>query len=101
MADEPKPDVPPPPAPVAAAAPKPPAAKAAPHPPPAPAPPTGPTEPAPPAGMAVPVFITTLQGAVPDSVSHVSYYVGDWTIVVPLERMTAALTHLRDAPDAA
>ncbi len=51
--------------------------------------------------MAVPAFITTLQGAVPDSVSHVSYYVGDWTIVVPLEQMTAALTHLRDAPDAA
>ena len=51
--------------------------------------------------MAVPVFITTLQGAVADSVSHVSYYVGDWTIVVPLEQMTAALRHLRDAPDAA
>jgi NADH-quinone oxidoreductase subunit C len=89
------------PAPAAAAAAKPPAAKAAPHPPPAPAPPTGPTEPAPPAGMAVPVYITTLQGAITDSVSHISYYVGDWTIVVPLERMTAVLTHLRDAPDAA
>ena len=50
--------------------------------------------------MAVPVYITTLQGAVADSVSHISYYVGDWTIVVPLERMTAVLTHLRDAPDA-
>jgi NADH-quinone oxidoreductase subunit C len=80
---------------------KPPAAKAAPHPPPAPAPPTGPTEPAPPADLAVPVYIRTLQGAVADSVSHVSYYVGDWTIVVPLERMTVVLTHLRDAPDAA
>jgi len=77
------------------------APKAAPHPPPAPAPPTGPTEPPPPADMAVPVFITTLQSAVPNSVSLVSYYVGDWTIVVPLEQMTAALTHLRDAPDAA
>jgi len=82
--------------PAAAAAPK-----AAPHPPPAPAPPTGPTEPPPPADLAVPVFITTLQSAVANSVSLVSYYVGDWTIVVPLEQMTAALTHLRDAPDAA
>ena len=33
--------------------------------------------------------------------SLVSYYVGDWTIVVPLEQMSAALVHLRDAPDAA
>jgi NADH-quinone oxidoreductase subunit C len=78
-----------------------PAPKAAAHPPAAPAPPSGPTEPPPPAGMAVPVFITTLQDAVPDSVSLVSYYVGDWTIVVPLAQMTAALRHLRDAPDAA
>jgi NADH-quinone oxidoreductase subunit C len=75
--------------------------KAAAHPPPAAAPPSGPTEPPPPAGMAVPAFITTLQSAVADSVSLVSYYVGDWTIVVPLDKMTAALRHLRDAPDAA
>jgi NADH-quinone oxidoreductase subunit C len=47
------------------------------------------------------VFITGLQSAVPNSVSLVSYYVGDWTIVVPLEQMMAALQHLRDAPDAA
>jgi NADH-quinone oxidoreductase subunit C len=86
--------------PAPAAKPAAPAAKAA-HPPPAPAPPSGPTEPAPPADMAVPLYITTLQGVVADSVSHISYYVGDWTIVAPIERMTAVLTHLRDAPDAA
>jgi len=85
----------------AAAKPAAPAAKAAPHPPAAPAPPSGPTEPAPGADVAVPVFITTLQGALPGSVSHVSLYVGDWTIVVALEQLTAALRHLRDAPDAA
>jgi NADH-quinone oxidoreductase subunit C len=122
MADEPKtPEPPTPPAaakpaapaaaakpPVAKAAPgaeaaaaKPPVAKAAAHPPAAPAPPSGPTEPPPPAGMAVPVFITTLQSAVSGSVSLVSYYIGDWTIVVPLTQITAALQHLRDAPDAA
>ena len=85
----------------AAAKPAPAAAKAAPHPPPAPAPPSGPTEPPPPADLAVPAFITTLQSAVPDSVSQISYFVGDWTILVPLAQMTAALRHLRDAPDAA
>ena len=87
--------------PAAVAKPAAPAAKAAPHPPPAPAPPSGPTEPAPPADMAVPVFITTLQSAVPGAVTHVSYYVGDWTVVVALEQLSAALRHLRDAPDAA
>src|SRR4029077_1583635 len=66
-----------------------------------PAPPSGPTEPAPAAAVAVPAFITTLQGAIAGSVSHVSHYVSDWTIVVPLAEMTAALQHLRDAPDAA
>jgi len=89
------------PAAAAAAKPAAPAAKAAPHPPPAPAPPSGPTEPAPPADLPVPVFIQTLQSAVPNSVSLVSYYVGDWMIVVPLEQMMATLQHLRDAPDAA
>src|SRR5471030_1673393 len=117
MSDEPETPKPEPaPAPVApeAVAPKPaapaaaakPAAaaaapKAAPHPPPAPAPPTGPTEPAPPADMAVPAFITTLQSAVPDSVTLVSYYVGDWTVVVSLDKITPVLLHLRDAADAA
>ena len=32
--------------------------------------------------MALPAFITTLQAALPGSVTHVSYYLGDWTIVV-------------------
>jgi NADH-quinone oxidoreductase subunit C len=83
----------------AAAKPAPAAAKAA-HPPAAPAPPSGPTEPAPAADVAVPAFITTLQAAVPGSVTHVSLYVGDWTVVVALEQLTTALRHLRDAPDA-
>ena len=51
--------------------------------------------------MAAPAFIASLQDAVPDGVSRISYYVGDWTVIVPLARMTAALRHLRDAPDAA
>jgi NADH-quinone oxidoreductase subunit C len=51
--------------------------------------------------MAVPAFITTLQSAVPDGVSQISYYVGDWTVIVPLTLMTTTLRHLRDAPDAA
>ena len=115
MADDPKPDQPlaPPPtaaapavsAPKVAAAPKPvpPAAKAPPahaeHPPKAAAP-IGPPDPPPPADVTPPAFISSLQAAVPGSVSHLSYWVGDWTIVVPLEKILDVVGHLRDAPDA-
>jgi NADH-quinone oxidoreductase subunit C len=37
---------------------------------------------------------------VPNAVTLVSYYVGDWTVVVANEPLTAVLRHLRDAPDA-
>ena len=91
------------PAPGAAAKPAAPAAAkpAAPHPPAAPAPPSGPTEPSPPPDVTVPVFIETLQTAVSGSVAHVSYYLGDFTIIVPVTHLLEAARHLRDAPDAA
>jgi len=48
----------------------------------------------------VPAFITTLQNTLAGSVTHVSYYVGDWTIVVPVARAIEVARHLRDAADA-
>ena len=95
MSDE-KPAAPP------AAPPKPPAAKppAAEHAPKA-AVPAGPTEPAPAADQAVPAFITALQSAIPGSVTHISCWVGDWTIVVPAGQLLEVARHLRTAPDAA
>jgi len=99
-----KPAAPPAAKPAAAAAAKPAAAaapKAAAHPPPAPAPPSGPPDPAPPADKIAPAFIASLQAAIPGSVAHVSYWVGDWTIVVPVAQLLAVARHLRDAPDAA
>jgi NADH-quinone oxidoreductase subunit C len=86
-----------------AAAPKPPAPKppaAAEHAPKAAAP-TGPPDPPPPAGVEPPPFIATLSAAIPGSVAQVSYYLGDWTIIVPVDRIVAASQHLHDAPDAA
>jgi NADH-quinone oxidoreductase subunit C len=79
-----------------------PAAKpaAAEHPPKAAAP-AGPAEPPPPADLAPPAYFATLQAAIPGSVSSVSYWVGDWTIVVPAGQVLAVARHLRDAPDAA
>lgn len=107
MADDPqKPDDPTPPAaeppkPAAPAAAKPAAPKpAAEHPPKASAP-TGPSEPPPPADKPVPAFITNLQSAMPGVVSLVSFFVGDWTVVVPVARLHEVAQYLRDAADAA
>jgi len=77
-----------------------PAAKAAVEHPPKAAAPAGPSEPPPPAGVTVPAFITTLQGRMPDAAVQVSYFVGDWTIIVPAAKVHDVLRYLRTAPDA-
>jgi len=74
---------------------------AGPHAPPAAAPPSGPPDPPPPADKTPPAFISSLQSKIPGSVSHISYWVGDWTVVVPVDKLLAVANHLRDAPDAA
>lgn len=81
----------------AAAAAKPAAA----HEPPKAAPPSGPVEPPPPADKPVPGFITSLEAALPGSVTHISYWVGDWTIVVPAARILEIARYLRESPEAA
>jgi NADH-quinone oxidoreductase subunit C len=84
----------------AAAKPAAPAAKAAEHAPKAAAP-TGPPDPPPPADKTPPVFIATLQAAIPGAVTAISYYVGDWTIIVKPETIIEVAQHLRYSPDAA
>ncbi len=61
----------------------------------------GPPDPPPPSGVAPPAFIAALDAVVPGSVLHVSYWVGDWTIIVPVARLLEVARQLRDAPDAA
>jgi NADH-quinone oxidoreductase subunit C len=107
MADDPKPGDAPATPPAAAKPAAPPAKPAAPaakpaaeHAPKAAAP-TGPADPPPPADAVPPAFIASLQAAVAGGVSQLSYWVGDWTIIVPVERLLDILGHLRDAPDAA
>ncbi len=90
----------PPAAPAPAAAPKPaakPAAAAAPKAPPAP---PGPPDPAPPADVPLPGYLQALQQALPGAVAQVSYYLGDWTVIVPAPRLLEAAQHLRDAAGA-
>lgn len=93
----------PPPAPVKPAAPaaaKAPAAKPAAEHPPKAAAPSGPSEPAPPADKAVPAFITGLDAALPGAVTQLSYWVGDWTVIVAADRVLDVARHLRASPDA-
>jgi NADH/F420H2 dehydrogenase subunit C len=99
-------------APVAPSAPVAPAAPAKPAAPPAakpaaaaahdtkPAPPSGPTDPPPAAGVEIPGFISALQSAVPGAVTQVSFYVGDWTVIVPADKLLEVGRFLRDTPDA-
>jgi len=68
--------------------------------PPAVAPPSGPPDPPPPAGIEPPAFIASLQAAIPGGVAQISYFVGDWTIIVPVAEIAAVASYLRDAPDA-
>ena len=63
-------------------------------------PPSGPPDPPPPADKTPPAFIAGLQSAVPGAVTHISYWVGDWTIIVPAAKILDVTRHLRDAPDA-
>lgn len=86
-----------PPKPAAAAAPKP----AAEHKPGPPAAPAGPSDPPPPADKPVPEFITALQSRLAGAVEQVSFFVGDWAVIVSAERLLDVMRSLRDSPDAA
>ena len=99
---EPKAATAPPPKP-AAPAPKPaaPAAKPAVEHAPKAAAPTGPPDPPPPADKVPPACIATLQAAIPGAVTAISYWVGDWTVIVAPEQIIEFARHLRYAPDAA
>ncbi|MCX6549815.1 MAG: NADH-quinone oxidoreductase subunit C [Acidobacteria bacterium] len=99
MADE---QTPQPPAPAAPGAPTPapkaaapgaakPEAKAPPAPP-------GPPDQAPPAGVPAPAFVTALQAGLPGAVEQVSFWVGDWTVIVPGARLLEVSGFLRDTP---
>jgi NADH-quinone oxidoreductase subunit C len=88
----------------AAAAAKPAAAPGSPKPqakaaePKAPPAPPGPPDQAPPADLPVPAYVTAVQAGVAGAVEQVSYWVGDWAVVVPAARFAEVCTFLRDQP---
>jgi len=61
--------------------------------------PTGPPDPPPPADAVIPAFITSLQNVVPGTT--LSFYLGDWTVIVPASHVVEAALHLRDLPEGA
>jgi NADH-quinone oxidoreductase subunit C len=63
-----------------------------------PAPPR-PPDPPPPADVAVPSWLEAMTKALPGGAA-VSYWVGDWTVIVPVARLIEVLTWLRDDPAA-
>ena len=79
--------------PAAAAPPKP---RPKPKPKPPPEPPKAPEDQAPPEDMSLPVTVTALQAAVPGAVDHVSFWVGDWTVIVGAEHLLAVMRFLKE-----
>ncbi len=64
-----------------------------------PAPPSGPPDPPPPAGTAPPAYVDALQKAFPDAIQQVSFWVGDWTLIVAVGRLLEVARFLRDTPE--
>jgi len=61
-----------------------------------PEPPKGPEDPAPPDGVEAPGYITALQRGAPGTVEQLSFWVGDWTVIVSPDRLLEVATFLRD-----
>jgi NADH-quinone oxidoreductase subunit C len=59
--------------------------------------PSGPPDPLPPADLPIPDFISELKVALPEAVVQLSYWVGDWTVIVTLDRLLDVVRHLRAA----
>lgn len=62
--------------------------------------PEGPPDPPAPDDVAVPKFLATLQSALPDAVEKVSYWVGDWTAILSLNRLVEVARFLKEHQDA-
>ena len=72
------------------------AAKPKPKPKPPPEPPKGPEDQAPPEDLAIPPSVAALERGLPGAVVQVSYWVGDWTVIVALDRLLEVVRFLKD-----
>jgi NADH-quinone oxidoreductase subunit C len=62
------------------------------------APPPGPPDQAPPADLPVPGYVTALQSGLAGAVEQISFWVGDWTVIVGAARFAEVCAFLRDTP---
>ncbi len=65
---------------------------------PPPEPPNCPEDQVPPDDLVLPDHVSALKAALPDAVEQLSYWVGDWTVIVPPDRLIEVTTFLRDDP---
>jgi NADH-quinone oxidoreductase subunit C len=84
-----------------AAKPKPAAAKPRPKPKPKAPPeaPKGPVDPPPPEDLEKPAFLIALEAALPDRIQQISYWVGDWTVIVAPEALLEVGAFLKDSDE--
>ena len=61
-----------------------------------PEPPKAPEDQAPPDGMELPTMVTAVQAGAPGAVQQVSYWVGDWTVIVAVDRLLDVMRFLKD-----
>jgi NADH-quinone oxidoreductase subunit C len=61
-----------------------------------PEPPKAPEDQAPPDGMELPAVVTAVQNGVPGAVQQVSFWVGDWTIIIDPTRLLDVMRFLKD-----
>jgi NADH/F420H2 dehydrogenase subunit C len=83
----------------AAGAAKPAAARPKPKPKAPPEAPKGPPDPPPPEDLEKPAFLTALEAALPGRVEQLSYWVGDWTVIVAPEALPEVAAFLKDSDD--
>jgi NADH-quinone oxidoreductase subunit C len=63
--------------------------------------PTGPSDPPPPPDKPIPEFVSALQSRLPGAVEQIGYFVGDWWVIVPVERLLEVMRSLRDSLESA
>ena len=83
----------------AAGAAKPAAARPKPKPKAPPEAPKGPPDPPPPEDLEKPAFLTALEAALPGRVEQLSYWVGDWTVIVAPEALPEVAAFLKDSDE--
>jgi NADH-quinone oxidoreductase subunit C len=83
----------------AAGAAKPAAARPKPKPKAPPEAPKGPPDPPPPEDLEKPAFLTALEAALPGRVEQLSYWVGDWTVIVAPEALLEVGAFLKDSDE--